>query len=72
MTKNVLEKREDFPKFFRSKKHLQNPLPHYYCVVVVIVVVARFERAFIGAFLLSPLRREENGEVSGDDEDTTE
>ena len=41
-------------------------------LLLLLLLLRAFERAFIGAFLLSPLRREENGEVSGDDEDTTE
>ena len=75
MTKKRFGKREGFFSqiFFEAKNTYKIPLPHYYCVVVLLLLLLRaFERAFIGAFLLSPLRREENGEVSGDDEETTE
>tara|TARA_B100000073_G_scaffold226874_2_gene189196 strand:+ start:1168 stop:1302 length:135 start_codon:yes stop_codon:yes gene_type:complete len=44
MTKKRFGKREGFFSqiFFEAKNTYKIPLPHYYCVVVVIVVVARF------------------------------
>ena len=69
-----MEKERDFfPKFFSKQKTPTKSLCHIIIVLLLLLLLLRaFERAFIGAFLLSPLRREENGEVSGDDEDTTE
>ena len=64
----VLEKERDFFPFFSSKK--KTPKKHPATLLLLLLLLRAFERAF-GAFL-SPLRREENGEVSGDDEETTE
>ena len=59
-------KREGFFSLFFSKQKTPTKSRH----IIVLLLLRAFERAF-GAFL-SPLRREENGEVSGDDEETTE
>ena len=64
----VLEKERDFFPFFSSKQ--KTPTKHPATLLLLLLLLRAFERAF-GAFL-SPLRREENGEVSGDDEETTE
>jgi DNA replication protein DnaD len=66
MTKKFWKKRGIFFPFFSSKqKNTYTKHP-----ATLLLLLRAFERAF-GAFL-SPLRREENGEVSGDDEETTE
>ena len=59
------KKRGIFFPFF-SKQKTPTKSRH----IIVLLLLRAFERAF-GAFL-SPLRREENGEVSGDDGETTE
>ena len=62
-------KREGFFSLFFSKQ--KTPTKSRHIIIVLLLLLLRaFERAF-GAFL-SPLRREENGEVSGDGEETTE
>jgi hypothetical protein len=73
MTKKRFGKREGFfSLFFSKQKTPTKSLCHIIIVLLLLLLLLRaFERAF-GAFLLSPLRREENGEVSGDDEETTE
>ena len=69
MTKKFWKKRGIFFPFFSSKQ--KTPTKHPATLLLLLLLLLRaFERAF-GAFL-SPLRREENGEVSGDDEETTE
>lgn len=69
--KTFWKKRGIFPLFFSKQKTPTKSLCHIIIVLLLLLLLLRaFERAF-GAFL-SPLRREENGEVSGDDEETTE
>ena len=70
--KTFWKKRGIFSLFFSKQKTPTKSLCHIIIVLLLLLLLLRaFERAF-GAFLLSPLRREENGEVSGDDEETTE